>query len=181
MALLPHTKLASQLKTSMRGINDPARAFNTFTDTVKTYFIANTELVYAWAAVNPAGAADPVVSFKTGIAIPGTLSQEPLRSAGYKAFTLFETQFEIMMSAATAEIPEEFAVPAAPFLIPALIGGSQLNQSLLRAAGNRWEDVMDEFARQIVASVLTPAYWSREPLKGTHGAFAGATISLTVT
>ena len=182
MPLMPHTRLADKLKSEMRGIDNPRKAFDTFTKILKTYLTDNTVLTYGWAAVSGSGAPDPVVTFKTEITIPGTLMQPPLENAGDDAFTLFKLQFETMMSTALFKHPAGFALVPAPFLLPSIIGGSMLNKGMLGALGNDWEAIMDEFARQIVTSVLNPAMWSQIPNPGNHaGAFVGATAGLVIT
>jgi len=182
MPLTPHTRLADKLKSEMRGIDNPRKAFDTFTKVLKTYLTENTVLTYVWAAVSGNGSPDPVVTFKAEITIPGTLTQFPLERAGDSAFTLFKLQFETMLSTALFKPPAGFALTPAPFLLPSVIGGSMLNQGALGALGGDWEAVMDEFARQIVASVLNPAVWSRTPASGSHGGvYYGAAAGPVVT
>jgi len=134
-------------------------------DTMQDYFEENLEITYDWEAYTTStpSSTDPVTSFQSTVKFsPWDLS---------KPMTLIGLATKIMNSVATGVIshPVGFSVTTGSFLILPLV----LPQ-YSKAAECLMKCIVEPVCNWILTLINTA------PLSGSHGAFIGATTSMTI-
>jgi hypothetical protein len=165
MALLANSMKNDIINALKSGANTAAHANKKFGDAVLKNICDTIQITYGWAAANPSGAADPVVSFNATVSGNGTLAPSA-------TFEIMLVKLATLIKGLTIQAATGFAVAPLAFN-PA---------GVLKAAMAKEKDqdtAMTNLCAQIIASIKT-SFVNPAPVSGSHAAFAGATTAMVI-
>lgn len=137
-----------------------------YSETVLQYVLANTQVMYAWAGVNPSGVPDPVA------VVPCTLSGGTPFSGPSQALPEFYAKLSSMIQGITI-------VPGGGFTIaPTVFNPGYQIVPTVGPHCDTFEKTLDAICTDICTSF--PLLINPAPASGAHAAFTGSTVSMQV-
>jgi hypothetical protein len=165
--MLVATEMSEYIISQMRdGTDNAVKANKKFGDAVIAYLCENIVIQCAWAAANPSGTADPMVTFTGTVTGEGTLTPSD-------SFQEMLLKLAVLIKALTITAPAGFLLSGVSFN-PAGVLTVQMTGETTQG------QAMANFCAQIIKSIKE-TFPNPAPATGTHGAFAGATTKMVIT
>jgi hypothetical protein len=164
--------LAKEMMSAMAGCGEREAALNKLAHAIQEYVKGNAQFMFAWAAANPAGVADPVLMARggfLGLTVAFNLFKAAAPLDAQTAFALMGQDLVKSFSMATYNITDQGFGTS-----PGVLSSSPSIAALkLTSSGeDKREGAFNHMAAEIVDWLTTQV--PATPCTGTHGAFTGA-------